>query len=61
MSNSHTIEFILKKFPIQENVEWSKRLTKTEDAMNEKLFPEFEMVRRGWNLVGITGSPRNRI
>ena len=40
MSNMHTMQIISKKFPIQENVEWSKHLAKTEDAVKEKLLPE---------------------
>ena len=41
MSNTHTKELILKKFPIQENVEWSKIHSKAEDTVKEKPFPEF--------------------
>ena len=41
LPNIHTMELILKKFPIQENVEWSKHLSKVEEAVKEKPFPEF--------------------
>ena len=44
------MEFIQRKFPIQENVEWSKHLAETENAVKEKLFPKF---MRGLEKAGI--------
>ena len=41
MSNSQTMDFILKKFPIQEKVKWSEHLYKMKDAFKERKFPEF--------------------
>ena len=38
MSNTHTMDLILKKFLSQESVEWSKDLSKAKDAVKEKPF-----------------------
>ena len=60
MSNRHMMEIILKKFPIQENVDWSKHLAKMANSVKEKLFPEFmkwlEEARASWELLAAQGS-----
>ena len=41
MSNRHTRDLTMKKFPIQEKVKWSEHLNKMKDASKERKFPEF--------------------
>ena len=41
MSNSHTMDFILKKFPVEERVEWSKHLARVKDTSKERKVPDF--------------------
>lgn len=55
------MELILKKFAIQENVEWSKHLSKAEDAVQEEPFPEFmKWLQRDRIIMGAVGSSENQ-
>ena len=60
MSNTASMEFILKKFPIQENVEWNKHLAKTDALIQEKPFPEFmnwlDEVGASWEFLASSGT-----
>ena len=60
MSNTHTMELILKKFPIQENAEWSIHLSQAEDTVQEEPFPEFmkwlEETGSSWELLAAQGT-----
>ena len=60
ISNTHTLEFILKKFLIQENVKWNEHLVKTEGTVKEKPFPEFMkwLGKAGvsWDLLAAQGT-----
>ena len=40
MSNTQSMELILRKFPIQGNVDWSKHISEAVDAVQEEPFPE---------------------
>ena len=57
VSNQHSMELILKKFPIQENLEWKKHLAKTSSDTGEKHFPEFmvwlEEVGHSWEMMAV--------
>ena len=58
--NTHTIELILRKFLIQENVKWSEHLAKAGDTIQEEPFPEFmrwwEEAGASWELLAAQGT-----
>lgn len=59
-ADTHTMELILKKFPIQENIDWSKLLSKAEDTVKEKQFSKFmrwlEEAGASWKLLAAQGT-----
>ena len=60
MSNTSSMEFILKKFPIQENIEWSKHLSKSDPSIQEQSFDEIikwlNGTEKAWELLAATGT-----
>ena len=60
MSNSHTMEIILKKFLLQENVKWSEHLAEMDARVREKPFLEFmkwlDKAGSSWELLAAQGT-----